>query len=528
MCLLLFVSKFRYAYPKRDFMELNTLYCAAQVGLEAQEVEVEVSFTRALPSFSITGLAGNAIQESRQRVQSSLLANDFKFPPLKITVNLSPSDLPKQGSFYDLPIALLIAGRGAQDFSTIAKEVESQKPKKIFAFGELGLDGRVKDTPSIYPLLLSLLSDSAQCDSVFILPRSAQEFYSKIPNLKAYFVESLKEAIDILLTLPPLETFDSSLPFDMLEVCGEKYYYAREFPLDFNAVIGQERAKRAALIAACGFHNLLLEGSAGSGKSMIASRIPYILPPLTLHNILQMAASTLEITPYRPFRNPHNSATKAAILGSAVGQNIKPGEIGFANDGVLFFDELPYFPKSILESLREPLQNHYFTISRLQAKVTYPTDFMFVGAMNPCPCGNLLNLHKECRCNQKEINAYKSKISEPFWDRLDIFVAMDENHQSTHCVDSKTMQQQVLEAFRFQKERGQTCFNARLEAQELDKFCTLSPKEQEILNLAIQKFGISKRGIDKILRVARSIADLEKSAMILKPHLLEALSFRKI
>lgn len=509
-------------------MRFNTLYCAAQIGLEAKEVEVEVSFTRALPSFSITGLAGNAIQESRQRVQSSLLANDFKFPPLKINVNLSPSDLPKQGSFYDLPIALLIAWRGAQDLSVMTEDAESQKPKKFFAFGELGLDGRIKDTPSIYPLLLSLLSDSMQCDSVFILPKSAQEFYSKIPNLKAYFVESLKEATSVLLSPPPLEVFDNNLPFASLEICNTKYYYVQDFPLDFNAVIGQERAKRAALIAACGFHNLLFEGSAGSGKSMIASRIPYILPPLTLRNILQMAASTLEITPNRPFRNPHNSATKAAILGSAVGQNIKAGEIGLANGGVLFFDELPHFPKSILESLREPLQNHNFTISRLQAKVTYQTDFMFIGAMNPCPCGNLLNLHKECRCNQKEINAYKSKISEPFWDRLDIFVNMDENHQSTHRVDSKTMQQQVLEAFRFQKERGQTCFNARLETQELDKFCTLGVKEQDILELAIRKFGISKRGVDKILRVSRSIADLEKSEMILKPHLLEALSFRKI
>ena len=205
-------------------------------------------------------------------------------------------------------------------------------------------------------------------------------------------------------------------------------------------MIGQERAKRAALIAACGFHNILFEGSAGSGKSMIASRIPYILPPLTLNAMLQLAATTLEISPYRPFRNPHNSATKAAILGSAVGQSVKPGEISLAHLGVLFFDELPHFSKNILESLREPLQNHYFTISRLQAKITYPANFMFVAAMNPCPCGNLLSLTKECRCNQKEINAYQSKISEPFWDRLDVFVAMEEGNKSTHRIDSKALQ----------------------------------------------------------------------------------------
>ncbi|MCI5969220.1 YifB family Mg chelatase-like AAA ATPase [Helicobacter sp.] len=505
-------------------MGINTLFCAAQVGIKAREVEVEVSFTRALPSFSITGLAGNAIQESRQRVQSSLLANGFKFPPLKITVNLSPSDLPKQGSFYDLPIALLIALHNTLD--------STAQTQKIFAFGELGLDGRIKDTPAIYPLLFSLLGD-ANSDSIFILPKSAQEFYSKIPNLKAYYAESLKDALEIIQNPPPLQMYASTLPFAHLTIQNTRYYFTQDFPLDFQDIVGQERAKRAALIAACGFHNILFEGSAGSGKSMIASRIPYILPPLSLNAMLQLASTTLVISPNRPFRNPHNSATKAAILGSAVGQSIKPGEIGLANLGVLFFDELPHFPKSILESLREPLENHHFTISRLQTKITYPTDFMFVAAMNPCPCGNLLSPTKECRCNQKEINAYKSKISEPLWDRIDLFVTMQENTQlesknTTQRIDSKTLQKQVLEAFRFQQERKQTCLNARLQGVELTHFCTLLQEEQEILEKAIEKFGISKRGSDKILRIARSIADLDGSKHIKKSHLLEALSFRRI
>ncbi|WP_416862261.1 magnesium chelatase domain-containing protein, partial [Helicobacter ganmani] len=281
-------------------MGLNLLYCAAQVGLEAKIVEVEVSFTRALPSFSITGLAGNAIQESKQRVQSSLLANNFKFPPLKINVNLSPSDIPKQGSFYDLPIALLIALNGTCDLNEITQQNTDSKPPKIFAFGELGLDGRIKDSPSIYPLLFSLLSK--QSNSLFLLPKVAQEFYSKLPNLKAYYVDCLQDAIATLQNLPPLESHSCDLPFLHQEIAGEKYYYTQEFPLDFYDIIGQERAKRAALIAACGFHNLLLEGSAGSGKSMIATRIPYILPPLRLYEILQMAANTLEISPHRPFR----------------------------------------------------------------------------------------------------------------------------------------------------------------------------------------------------------------------------------
>ncbi len=511
-------------------MSLRVLYCATQLGMEAKEVEIEVSFTRALPSFSITGLAGNAIQESRQRVQSSLLASGFKFPPLKITVNLSPSDLPKQGSFYDLPIALLIALYNACDLSEINEDCPSQ-PTRIFAFGELGLDGRIKDTPAIYPLLFSLLSKENQGQNqqnIFILPKSAKEFYSKIPHLKAYYVESLKESLEILQSPKPPESSDTELPFESVSAGGEKYYYAQNFPLDFYAIIGQERAKRAALITACGFHNILFTGSAGSGKSMLSSRIPYILPPLSLYEILELAANTLEISPYRPFRNPHNSATKAAILGSAVGNSVKLGEISLAHRGVLFFDELPHFPKTILESMREPLENHHFTISRLQIKVTSPADFMFVGAMNPCPCGNLLSLTKECRCNQKEINAYQSRISEPFWDRLDLFVEMQEDNQSTHRVDSKTLQEQVLQAFVMQKTRGQTSFNARLFGEELERFCHLGVQEQDVLERAKDKFGISRRGIDKVLRTARSIADLALSAEIQKAHLLEALSFRKI
>ncbi len=515
-------------------MTLNLLYCAALEGLEAKEVEVEVSFTKALPSFQITGLAGNAIQESRQRVQSSLLSNDFKFPPLKISVNLSPSDLPKQGSFYDLPIALLIALYGYCDFGELNATLQTTqaashtKPKKYFAFGELGLDGRIKDTPSIYPLLFSLLSRQENQDSIFILPKSAKEFYSKIPNLKAYFADTLKEAIEILKCPPPIELTQSTLPFDYEIFESEKYYFTSHFTLDFKDVLGQERAKRAALIAACGFHNILFEGSAGSGKSMISSRIPYILPPLTLSEILQLASNTLKITAQRPFRNPHNSATKAAILGSAVGQNVKYGEISLAHLGVLFFDELPHFPKSILESLREPLENHHFTISRLQAKITYPTNFMFVGAMNPCPCGNLLSTTKECRCNQKEINAYKNKISDPFWDRMDLFVPMQEGSQTTHTITSQEMQGQVLRAFGFQKMRHQKCFNARLEGEELARFCALDAQSKQVLDLAKERFSLSTRGINKILKVARSIADLDLSKQILKEHLLEALSYRKI
>ncbi|MDA3967652.1 YifB family Mg chelatase-like AAA ATPase [Helicobacter sp. WB40] len=506
-------------------MSFQSLYCAAFDGLSAKEVEVEVSFTKALPSFQVTGLAGNAIQESKQRVQSALMANDFKFPPLKITINLSPSDLPKQGSFYDLPIALLVAMYGRNN---IKDSINNEKPKKYFAFGELGLDGRIKDTKAIYPLIFSLLSDEKNLDSIFFLPMESKDFYCQIPNLKAYFVDTLSEAIEILQTSPTIVNIIQELPFSYMDICSERYYYSDNFELDFIDIVGQIRAKRAALIAACGFHNILFEGSAGSGKSMIATRMPYILPPLRRNEILHNASHNLIITPNRPFRNPHNSATKAAILGSAVGHSVKFGEISLAHNGVLFFDELPHFPKSILESLREPLENHYFVISRLCTKVKTPSDFMFIGAMNPCPCGNLLSISKECRCSKREIDSYRGKISEPIWDRIDLCVQMQEGDSNKDRISSKEIQKQILDAFKFQKNRGQKCYNSRLIGESLEEFCKLDDECIFVLDKAIARFGISLRQKNKILKVARTIADLAGSDNIHKEHLAESISYRKI
>ncbi|PZT47780.1 Fis family transcriptional regulator [Helicobacter valdiviensis] len=516
----------------------RNLYCATMDGIEAKVVEVEVSFTRTLPAFQITGLAGNAIQEAKQRVQSSLLINGFKFPPLKITLNLSPADLPKQGSFYDLPIALaIVMGEDKETQAKASLENEGKEEQnpiqdeegQWFAFGELGLDGRVKNTNSIYPLILSLLSKTQFQEAFFLLPKEAKDFYSKIPQLKAYYIDTLKEGVDILKDTNKMDLEKSSpLEFENFEILGEKFYYSCKFPLDFSDVIGQERAKRAALISASGFHNILYEGSAGSGKSMIAKRIPFILPPLKLEEILQIASHTLKLSPYRPFKSPHNSATKAAILGSAIANSIKFGEIAQAHLGVLFFDELPHFPKSILESLREPLQNYEFCISRLHAKVVCQTNFMFIGAMNPCPCGNLLNPKKSCRCTDREISSYKNKISEPFWDRMDLVVQMQEGDTSKAKMDSKSMQDFVIKAFKMQKQRGQNCFNSRLEGEELEQFCILDTEAKKAFALAQERFSLSLRSKAKVLRVSRSIADLEGSQLIKKEHLLEALSFRKI
>ena len=511
----------------------NKILCASLVGTQTKIIEIESAFTRGLPSFSITGLATSSIQESKQRVQSALATTDFTLPPLKITINLSPSDIAKSGSYFDLPIALVLCSSGLQ-----LKE-------PWFAFGELGLDGSIKYTQSMYPLLfdLALLCPNAH----IIVPSCAQEILGVIPNLKLHFAHNLTQALEILNlpqgeegTQEPNDLSTQNLGFAYIETEGERYYYTQDFGLDFAQVLGQERAKRAALISAVGLHNIIFEGSPGCGKSMIAQRMRYILPPMSLaemmHTLKLQSLSAQEgaYSPLRPFRNPHQSASKASILGSATQFEPKPGEIALAHNGILFFDELPHFKRDILESLREPLENNKLAISRVHSKLEYESAFLFVGAQNPCPCGNLLSHTKECRCQDKEISAYKNRLSEPFWDRIDMFVQMEEAQapemERTRGVglDSKQMQAMVFEAFAFAKGRAQKCFNGKLSEREIEEFCVLDSQSEGLLQQASMRFGLSRRAQNKLRKVARSIADLSQSAMIQKPHILEALSYRRM
>ncbi|WP_104749280.1 YifB family Mg chelatase-like AAA ATPase [Helicobacter cynogastricus] len=501
---------------------VNTLYCATMHGANAKIVEVEGSFSRALPAFVISGLANNAIQESKQRVQGALHNNGFTLPPLKITINLSPSDLPKSGSHFDLPMALLVALQ--------------KNPLKHtwFAFGELGLDGKIKHSDSIFPMLLDIALQAPNAH--VILPQGGQELFSLIPNLHLHFVEHLNQALE-LITQDSQEscTHIPYLPFESLNIGNTPYYYTHDFALDFTDVRGQERAKQAALIAAAGMHNILLEGSPGCGKSMIAKRLRYILPPSSLSEMIAsiklrvLSQQESDYTPLRSFRHPHQSASKSSILGSTQSNQPKPGEIALAHNGVLFFDELPHFKKDILEALREPMENNQLVISRVTSKISYDTSFLFVGAMNPCPCGNLMDNFKVCRCLERDIIAYKNRLSAPFLERIDLFVQMSPTEvgaQSTHS--SASMHQQVLEAFKMQKSRGQTCLNGKLSEQEIAKFCPLDSQAQHILDQAILRYGFSERVIERTKKVARTIADLAGSSVLEKAHILQALQFRKV
>jgi len=471
-------------------------------GLVAKEVEVESSFTRALPGFSIVGLGSQSIQEAKERVKSALLNNDFDFPPLKITISLSPADLKKEGSHFDLPIALSILYHN--------REIDLSE---FLVLGELGLDGRIKDTSSIFPIILSLKPKKV------IIPLESVEKVSKIPDIEIYAFSHISEFEEFTPSKPQ----KSELSYPYIKIDGKKYYYTDEFELDFNDVIGQSAAKEAALYAAAGFHNILLEGSPGVGKSMIINRLRYIMPPMSLDEILEVEklnaieGKDINFKPLRPFRAPHYSSTRAAIFGGG-SKGAKIGEIAFANKGILFFDELPYFQKDVLENLRLPLQDKKVLISRVNSKVEYETDILFAAAMNPCPCGNLLSSN-ECRCTDLEIRRYKNRISEPLYDRIEVYHQMIED-DDTSRISSKEMFEKVLIAFEMQKGK----FNANLpENYTFD----MENEAYEIMQKAIKNLKLSKRSEFNIYKLSKTIANTQKRDKIKKEDLLKALSFRR-
>jgi len=498
--------------------QMLNLKCATQDGIDAIEVNIESTFTKGLPSFSIVGLGNNAIQESKERIKSSLLTDDFKFPPKRITINLSPSEVMKKGSHLDCAMALLIALN--------EKNINFED---FFVFGELGLDGTLKDTKSIFILILSL-AKQGKIKNVLI-PKESIHKISKIPNINIYAVDNLQDAILFFQTKQKeqYKIKNEDFKYKFLEINNKKYYYDTNYTLDFQDVKGQSVAKRATLISAAGNHNILFNGSPGCGKSMITKRLQFIMPPMNLGEILEKAKlESLQLKepsfkPLRTFISPHHSSTKASIIGGT-----QIGEIALCNNGILFFDEIPHFSKNILESLREPLEDNSILISRVNTKIKYPTKFLFVGAMNPCPCGNLLSSTKDCRCNDLEVQRYKNKLSEPLTDRIDLLVTMNEySKKDTSIVSSQELHKQVINAFVMQKNRKQKELNGKLDEVDIQKYCILDDDCQNILNKAIEQFSLSYRSINKILKVSRTISDLENSINIQKKHLLEALSYRK-
>ena len=495
------------------------LACGAIQGVDAYRVDLEVDCSRqGMPSFIMVGLAEGAVREARERVLKAIQNSGFRLPPSRITVNFAPADRRKEGSAYDLPLALgLLAASGV---------IPEDSLKGWFAAAELSLDGRLKPVPGVLPL--ALLARGEKARGLLTAPENSAEA-AVVEGVDVYAPRTLAEAVafiagrhELLPETPQIPALDEA------------------FPLDFSDVKGQERAKRAMEIAAAGAHNLLFIGPPGSGKTMLARRMPGILPPLSFEESLEVTkiysvARQLDghgLITQRPFRTPHHSDSSVSIIGGGIPPH--PGEVSLAHRGVLFLDELPEFQRQALEVLRQPLEQGAVTISRAAYSIAYPADFMLLAAMNPCPCGYSTDPRHACTCSAQSIARYRAKLSGPLLDRIDMHVEVpavsyDDLRARSSGPTSAEVRERVLRAREVQADRyrGTSCrTNADLSGSLLEEHCRLGRDEHRFLGDAVSALALSARAYTRILRVARTVADLDGAADIALPHIAEALSCR--
>ena len=499
------------------------IYSEALYGIEGIPIIIEVNISEGLPKFDVVGLPDQAVNEAKERVIAAINNSDRFFPPKRITINLAPADLKKTGSMYDLAFALGILSSSAQIFF-------SDFMDKTIILGELALDGSVREVKGIFSMLLNAKELGIKNA---IIPFNNMEEANIIDGLNLYPVKTLKDAIDSIEGKKTPIISDGKFNFN------NDY----EENIDFSDVKGQEYAKRAAMIAAAGGHNFIMIGSPGCGKTLIAKRIPTILPPLTFEEAIEVTkiyssygllSKDMPIVKKRPFRIPHHTSSYVSLVGG--GRNIKAGEITLAHNGVLFLDEFVEFQSSALQTLREPMEEKTITISRANGSISFPANFTLIAAMNPCPCGYYGDEKHTCRCSDIARKKYIAKLSGPILDRIDISIevrAVEYNKMISKSdgESSASMRKIVTEARKRQekrfKENGLKIFsNSSMGIKDTEKFCILDDKAKSLLNMAMEKFSMSARSYNKILKVSRTIADLEDKDIIGVNHVTEALQYR--
>lgn len=499
------------------------IYSEALYGIEGIPITIEVNISEGLPKFDVVGLPDQAVNEAKERVIAAINNSDRFFPPKRITINLAPADIKKSGSMYDLAFALGILSSSAQLFF-------SDFMNSTIILGELALDGSVREVKGIFSMLLNAKELGIKNA---IIPFNNMEEANIIEGLNLYPVKTLKEAMEV--SEGKKEAIISKGNFNFTSDNNEA--------VDFSEVKGQEYAKRAAMIAAAGGHNFIMIGSPGCGKTLIAKRIPTILPPLTFEEAIEVTkiyssygllSKNMPIVKKRPFRIPHHTSSHVSLVGG--GRNIKAGEITLAHNGVLFLDEFVEFQSSALQTLREPMEEKTITISRANGSISFPANFTLVAAMNPCPCGYYGDEKHICRCSENARKKYIAKLSGPILDRIDISIEVravdyDKMISKADGESSSSMRKIVSDARKIQEKRfrenGVKIFsNSSMGIKDIEKFCILDSKAKNILNMAMQKFSMSARSYNKILKVSRTIADIENKEVIETSHITEALQYR--